>query len=767
MRDFGGSLILVTLTWWLAATVTWSAPGPSDTRTLDPAAKPARAVARSGAPDGLALVLSGGVSLGSYEAGFLYYLTEAVRNNPEALELSVLTGTSAGSINAILTAVSYCSVRGAVRDPRESLFYRAWLPIGFEELFVAEEASAIGAFTRSAFEREAAELGKLYRLGFRPGCDLLLGFTATRVTPARTDVGALNEIAHSEVRFSVAIDSLGPGQQPRIESYLLPDHPLPQPVLPLDGPLADPYRSLLQVVFASAAFPLAFEPMPVEFCTASSPAQAGPASKVGARPCTSFDASPVPLVDGALFDNTPLRLAVELAEAQAEATPVAGARAHAHSHAGTGTRFGLLPSDGMPWPRPYEMAMADPAASGTIDLLTQLTSGFVETARQAELRVVVDEHPEIVDRMTIFRGVLPSHGDLLWAFGGFFERGFREADFVQGMAAAHLVAPKLGLRELTSGKSGWLGFDCVIGVLTDDAERAEACRHPEVRPLRPLFQVALDRLYAECWHLRQSGRDPESMRDPRCRRAMEGGRPPLVPGQPYPADPEWRKRDDEDWFGHQLRRLYAHRFVWEDSDLGVAKPAVARRYLRDRIAEPALWLARRNEAGGALVRLASEIALNQVAYGAPQRLAYLGLGAQLEVGLSYRLRRGLGEWVRVGGVLAVDGIYSPLRRGAVFGAITPALDLQLEPLPLSTAILQPRFGIQLGYRLSTADGLGRRDCTGPGQICTQPALRLQAGVSVLQRMRLQMGLGLFARTQRHAPSLQLLPLVAITLPNAD
>src|SRR5262249_32845692 len=59
-------------------------------------------------PEAIALTASGGVSLGAYQAGYLYFATETVRRTPTAPPLRLVTGASAGSINAFLTAVSSC-----------------------------------------------------------------------------------------------------------------------------------------------------------------------------------------------------------------------------------------------------------------------------------------------------------------------------------------------------------------------------------------------------------------------------------------------------------------------------------------------------------------------------------------------------------------------------------------------------------------------------------------------------------------------------------
>src|SRR5215471_5415870 len=97
-------------------------------------------------PEALALTVSGGVSLGTYQAGYLYFAIEASRRLAAAPPLRLITGASAGSINALMALLASCGP--AATDPEQSLFWRSWVDLGFRELFDPERASAISMFTR-------------------------------------------------------------------------------------------------------------------------------------------------------------------------------------------------------------------------------------------------------------------------------------------------------------------------------------------------------------------------------------------------------------------------------------------------------------------------------------------------------------------------------------------------------------------------------------------------------------------------------------------
>ena len=169
------------------ALLTTAAPDPADTR-LD---------------DGYALTLSGGVSLGSYEAGLNWALVRVfqagmgemlIRRRPR---LVGVTGASAGSINALLVAALYCeteesAARSSIDD---NLLRSAWLEVGLDSLlpgdprsYLPDDAVLASAALMPVVDqvRHALIQGGM---AFRPRCRLPVGLTVTRVSPARAGRG--------------------------------------------------------------------------------------------------------------------------------------------------------------------------------------------------------------------------------------------------------------------------------------------------------------------------------------------------------------------------------------------------------------------------------------------------------------------------------------------------------------------------------------------------------------------------------------------------
>jgi len=88
------------------------------------------------------LSVSGGISRGAYQAGQLYVLTSWLRQQPvvnaEDPPHVVFSGSSAGSINALLGALSLSSLPplepGMWDAPETSAFFRTWVPLGFDQM---------------------------------------------------------------------------------------------------------------------------------------------------------------------------------------------------------------------------------------------------------------------------------------------------------------------------------------------------------------------------------------------------------------------------------------------------------------------------------------------------------------------------------------------------------------------------------------------------------------------------------------------------------
>lgn len=303
--------------------------------------------------DGYALTLSGGVSLGSYEAGLNWALVRVFRAEQQMGEMLLrrkprlvgVTGASAGSINALLAAALYCeSPESAARSTvDDNLLRSAWLHVGLDSLLPADPRAYRpddAVLSSAALEPVVTDVRRALfggGIAFRPGCRLPVGLTVTRVHPLEQDVGGLRVTSQRAVL--PLLFNIDAGGKVRFERQPLP-HALDATESRLAladfaemGRVGVHPEVVLQSLLASAAFPVAFRPRilcecatdcgedseapegvcpgpqstPLTglSCQAHSAAQGGRALKICMRR----------FVDGGVFDNAPIGLALEQSEA--------------------------------------------------------------------------------------------------------------------------------------------------------------------------------------------------------------------------------------------------------------------------------------------------------------------------------------------------------------------------------------------------------------------------------------------------------------------
>ena len=86
-------------------------------------------------PKRLAITVAGAVSLGSYEAGVLYEVLDAIHQHntvpgtpdQERIEIDVLTGASAGAMSAAIVAQKMLYAADEFRDPYDNPLYNVWV----------------------------------------------------------------------------------------------------------------------------------------------------------------------------------------------------------------------------------------------------------------------------------------------------------------------------------------------------------------------------------------------------------------------------------------------------------------------------------------------------------------------------------------------------------------------------------------------------------------------------------------------------------------
>ncbi len=699
------------------------------------------------APAAASITVSGGVSLGAYEAGFLFYALTATRGG-RAADLRLLTGASAGSLNALLAVLTACGPEE--RSPLRSPFWSTWIPVGFDQLFVPSAVSPLGVFSRDWLERGAAGLERAWNQGIDPGCDVVLGISTTRAEPRVLHAAAGRlELPSMEEKFAVRIQGRGPGRPPRVTNYVAAREPRPGPLLVTDQQGEIPFSELRDLILASMSFPVAFPPQPLRTCTAGETAAAGA--------CLPGEARSAPYLDGGVLDNAPLRLAVSLARSGLHELPggrlgwreVPDARAR---DVPARVSFTFVDPAATEYPTPAVPAERKEASLGR-ELAGILTS-FVATARSKELAVLLEEHPEIADRILVPRRRFPAAGAPLLAFLGFFETEFRAFDFQLGMYDARRMleevaapgSPPLQVAEPAAGTDpGWEPLRCMRAVY-DGGDAAEACRADGLADFRALLQVSLDQLYDACSTLEEEDARLE-WRNPHCQRAARGEPPPRVPGM-VPSGGRWpsfHRRASESELAYSMRLLAAYGFRFHDLDVPAGRGDLAVDRLRGALGRAAGALAAAQPwRERAAVGFAAKLAADSVAYAPPDHLFHFTLGpSESEVGLSRGFFQSrLPRAVRVAAAAGFRGLDQALSAGKTerFG-IVAAGGIEWQPPPGRSTLAQLRFGLRGGWLFAADDRYGGGPCPDRGvsdvSACSRPVAQALVGVTALERIRVQ------------------------------
>jgi len=213
---------------------------------------------------GLGMVISGGVSLGAYEAGYNWALIRIFSSLREMqlpfhVELKSVAGASAGSINALLAGAYWCQRPDRPEKNRvgDNLFFDTWVNLGMRDLTVLpdnrENKSTL--FSRRVLKKKAeAIIRHLYRPIYRKGCEVPLGFAVTKATPIIEEFEGI-EIQHQA--FSIPLTLKVENHQVTFENRKVEAEGMLK-FLEIPG-IEKSRKKILPVLFASSAFPGAFE----------------------------------------------------------------------------------------------------------------------------------------------------------------------------------------------------------------------------------------------------------------------------------------------------------------------------------------------------------------------------------------------------------------------------------------------------------------------------------------------------------------------------
>lgn len=714
------------------------------------------------APYAMSLTVSGGVSLGSYEAGYLYYLSILFHLNPQVVKPRIFTGASAGSANAMLSLIASCSQPHF--HAQNNLFYRSWIPLGMGVLFEPKDVTPIGALSRKPGAEGLARIEQRWNEGLDADCDAVLGLSVTRVVAAPIELTDRVRLPRTSAKFVVRVRGQGPGKPPLLSNYVSGVNEVNRPLLPEDDLGQVEFGALKQALEASAAFPLAFAPRPVNHC----PSNHRPGVSVR---CPRDAAENALFYDGGVFDNQPLLLATQLArrgllfdtEAAFRDEPDVSQRLLPPS-----SRFLYLDPDTelLPELRENEAPPFEAALPYGVFLLGQL----IGSARTAELQALLDETPEVKPQLgatlTYYR---PLSGALL-NFFGFFDTDVRAHDFALGMHDAarfmdevvvgwfphtQLVRPEAKLAEQPEEvRETWRFFECLRAVLSKsgDVKRCEGLP----RNLLIGAQVTLDKLYARCnqafTRALKDSRTTPTTAHLQCQDAINGQPPPRVPGV-GPAE-GWQFEEEEEAFDYQLRRM--QKYGYEFRDLGLDPGQSARGSIAKQLNLITQSLGGSNN--DVLIKSIGRAYTQSIEYVPPDHALSILVGNNLE--LAYSRTRGEKDfnWARLHTSLGIEGVLTLVGPDSErFIRLQPRLGVEFEPLPLSSTMFQFRAGARAGFSFSSADAFLSKTCDGT-RPCSRPAADVWISATAFQWVRIQIAV-------EFQPAFLLLPFSAAFRPS--
>jgi len=243
------------------------------------------------------MVISGGVSLGAYEAGYnwaMIKMLSELRASGKTVrpELRSVAGASAGSINALLSGMYWCQKESIPykNNINDNLFYETWVNLGMEDLLIKGKSKSNRStlFSRKVLAQKGKMIIKhLKEPIYRKNCSVPLGFSVTKAQPM---IEEFQGIKIKNQHFSVPLILKEKGGSLILQNKKMP--PSSDFYISIPG-IHKNISKVANVLFASSAFPGAFQQVKLRY------------TYQGKNYSSYF-------IDGGAYDNIPLQLAIEL-----------------------------------------------------------------------------------------------------------------------------------------------------------------------------------------------------------------------------------------------------------------------------------------------------------------------------------------------------------------------------------------------------------------------------------------------------------------------
>lgn len=375
----------------------------------------------------VAIVASGGTSLGAYQAGAMARLLEALKAQSTNYELKLLAGASAGGINSLLAFQDHCSEKGAQKS---SWLYRFWTAPVAASLFAPEE-KRISLLNPLAFDAVSRNFFKDWEQSTHR-CDLVLSIPLTLKQPEKFHLSGGQTSNSQFLNFSLRAR---PGHPSELTNYANPFENSLTSILDLESQAqAEVLSSLAR---ATSSIPIIFPAQKISYCSLK---KEDP-GLMQLRPpfrCPSQQKKVGEFIDGALLDATPLATSIRLLKRGLVnvCQPESGQPRHAQwipvprvaAAPALNSQLLIISLDvrNRLKPRPAENKLS---LTGGV---TELLGDLLQSARDRELMNLLDSEGEVRHQILSLRSHFPRWSEEWNGFFGFFDQDLRSFDYWVG-----------------------------------------------------------------------------------------------------------------------------------------------------------------------------------------------------------------------------------------------------------------------------------------------------------------------------------------------
>jgi len=305
------------------------------------------------APNRISLAISGGASMGAYEAGLIWGLIEVLRNadktggwamggQPRPLHIASIAGTSAGGINTLLAGLAWSlgsdDKSGFSNRIDDNIFRDIWLKPDVNRLLPPNATSpqylsGDALLSRKDLVAVAQEIAKKWRQpdSFRPGIRIPLGVTVTRVRPEAMVISGI-EINNQRfyIPFELRTQADGSARfffDPNDYPSLLDPAMILMPWTTDSDAFSVSDQQIVNALMTTSAFPIGFGRKRMQYCRLNvntintdhdaehvTGIQATDTEETAMVCPDGYALKEAEFADGGLFDNLPIGLARLLAE---------------------------------------------------------------------------------------------------------------------------------------------------------------------------------------------------------------------------------------------------------------------------------------------------------------------------------------------------------------------------------------------------------------------------------------------------------------------